>query len=220
MRLIPTFLMLATIAVTSPVGAADSGSTDTVLRGFYAALSDYYGVPEREVIIVRERKIRDDEIPVILYLSKQANVRSSTVSDLRLNGASWADITRHLGLSPEIFYVPVSREYGPPYGNAYGHFKNKHKSKWSKIHLRDDDVVNLVNLRFISDHYRYSPDKVIELRSAGNNFIVINNKVKHAKKELAEDHKESDSELRGGDKKHSAEKHQAKENKGGKHPDK
>ena len=88
------------------------------------------------------------------------------------------DITLRYGLGPEIFYVPVTVTPGPPYGHAYGHFKKRSKDKWREIRLSDDDVVNFVNLRFISERNGCSPDKVVRMREKGDNFVSINKSVK------------------------------------------
>jgi len=56
------------------------------------------------------------------------------------------DIALHYKLSPEIFYVHFDRDPGPPYGRAWGHFRNRERREWGKIRLADDDIVNVVNL--------------------------------------------------------------------------
>ena len=150
------------------------------IRSFYLAIGEYYHVPEREVIVIRERRIPDYEIPVVLYIAKRARVAPAVIIDYRLRGRSWMDITLHFGLDPEIYYVPVREVYGPPYGHAYGHYKNKHKKK---VVLDDDDVINLVNLRLISERYGYAPEKVMRMRSAGKNFVVINDEVRRGRKD-------------------------------------
>lgn len=60
--------------------------------------------------------------------------------------------------------------------------KREKKSEWKKIKLADADIINLVNLRFISNHYGYSADKVIKMRSEGRNFVVINDNIKKEKR--------------------------------------
>lgn len=139
---------------------------------------------QREVIIIKERHIPDEEIPVVFFIAQRAHVRPATIIDLRLRGKTWMDITLHFGLSPGIFYVPLREVVvtGPPYGKAYGYYKKKPRKGWRKIVLDDADVINLVNLRFISEHYRYEPEKVIKLREGGKNFIVINEEVTKEKK--------------------------------------
>jgi hypothetical protein len=157
---------------------------DEGVRGFYLAVGDYYRVPEREVIIVRERHIPDEEIPVVFFIARMARVKPATIIDLRLGGKTWMNIVLHFGLSPEIFYVPVREgvAVGPPYGKAYGYYKKKPRKQWKTIVLGNDDVVNLVNLRFISEYYRYEPERVMKLREGGKNFIVINHEFEKEKK--------------------------------------
>jgi hypothetical protein len=198
-------LMFLAFIFLSPISnseaAVDLGVSigDEGLRGFYLAVGDYYRVPEREVIIVKERHIPDEEIPVVFFIAQRANVRPANIIDLRLRGKTWMDITLHFGLSPEIFYVPVREVVvtGSPYGKAYGHYKKKPRKEWRKIALDDDDVINLVNLRFISKHYSYEPEKVIKLREGGKNFIVINEEVAKEKKGRKEKIKEKGENEKG-----------------------
>jgi hypothetical protein len=187
---------------------------DEGLRSFYLAVGNYYRVPEREVVIVRERHIPDEEIPVVFFLAQKAHVRPSAIMDLRLAGKTWLDISLHFGVGPEIFYVPVRETVvvGPPYGNAYGHYKKKPKKQWSTIVLNDNDVVNLVNLRFMSDHYKYEPEKVMKMREGGKNFVTINEEVVKEKKAGKERVKEKGE---SGKREDGKEKNKGKENGNG-----
>ena len=49
-------------------------SVSARIGDFHVAVANYYEVPEREVIVIRERRIRDDEIPVALFIARQARV--------------------------------------------------------------------------------------------------------------------------------------------------
>ncbi len=151
------------------------------IKEFYLAIGDHYKAPEKEVVLVRKRGIPDDDLPVVFFLSKRAGVSPGVIIDLHLGGKSWMDITFHYGLTAEIYYVEVKEAKGPPYGKAYGHFKKKPKKGWKTIKLVDADIVNFVNLRFLSEHYGYSPDEIIRMRSEGASFVSINSKVKKAK---------------------------------------
>jgi hypothetical protein len=124
------------------------------------------------------------EVPVVFFIARSARVAPETIINLRLRGWKWIDIVQLFGLSPEIFYVPVKIKVGgPPYGKAYGYYKNKPRKEWKTIVLSDYDVINLVNLKFISGHYGYPPEEVIKMRSEGKNFVLINDEVKKGKKE-------------------------------------
>jgi len=156
---------------------ADNGG----IKEFYLAIGEQYRAPEKEIIVVRDRGIPDDDIPVVYFIARKANVVPQVIIDMRLGGMSWMDISLHYGLTAAIYYVDIKGQPGPPYGKAYGYYRNKPRKEWREIRLADSDIVNLVNLRFISDRYGYSPDEIIKMRSQGESFVKINGHVKQAK---------------------------------------
>ena len=176
--MLSSFVTFAEAQVDVGVSIGDQG-----LKGFYLAVGDHYKVPEKEVIVIKERQIPDEEIPVVLHIARMAHVAPKSVIDLRLSGRKWMDITLHFGLGPDIFYVPASPEVvyvpviveqGPPYGKAHGHhhFKRKPKKECKRIVLRDEDVIDLVNLKLASERYHRSPEEVIKMREEGNTYVA------------------------------------------------
>jgi hypothetical protein len=181
-KLLLAFVLLGLMSANCPAGVEIGLTVDRDgISSFHLAISDHYGVPEKQVVIVREAKVPDEELPVVFFLAERTGQKPSVIIKLRLSGKSWMDIAIHYGLTAEIFYVPVKHDPGPPYGKAYGHFKNKKKADWGAIRLTDVEIVNFVNLKFISQHYGYSPDEVIKMRGSGQNFVEINAKVKKNK---------------------------------------
>ena len=166
-------IVAAAPALGDHAGAQTAVSVSARIGDFHVAVANYYQVPEREVIVIRERRIPDDEIPVALFIARHASVPWSRVVDMRMRGDSWWNISVRLGLGPEIYYVPVAVTPGPPYGRALGHYKKKHRKEWTTIVLADADIVNLVELRFLSEHYRTPPERIIELRGHDRDFVAI-----------------------------------------------
>ena len=171
--------LFLSLSLISPAAFAQNMSTgisiaDGQLRNFYLSIGDFYRVPESRVVYLRNTyHIHDEELPVIFFLAERAHRDPQAIIDLRMrNRMSWLDITLHFGLTPEIYYVPLTR-VGPPYGNAYGYYK-KHKNNYRKVYLVDADVVNLVNLRFMSDYHRVPPEKIMDSRGRGEKFFTIN----------------------------------------------
>jgi len=77
---------------------------------------------------------------------------------------------------------------GPPYGNAYGYYRKYGPSRnWKKIALTDHEVVDLVNLRFMSEHYGMSPETVIAMRGRESKFVVINEEIRKGKEKGRQD---------------------------------
>ena len=49
--------------------------------------------------------------------------------------------------------------------------------------MSDVDIVNFVNLKFVSQHLGFSMNEVIKLRSSGKNFVDIDKQVKNKQAE-------------------------------------
>ena len=191
--LIPLMLLLFTGCFIASTGRADVSFGlsvgDDGIKSFYLAVGEHYQVPEKEIVVVKKQNIPNEEMPVVFYLARRAGTTPEAIIKLRLGGQSWMEITAHFGLTAEIYYVPVKEASGPPYGKAYGHFKHRNRNQWQEIKLTDDDVVNFVNLKFISEHYGCSPDEVVKMRENGKNFIDINTEVKKNKNQAKKDTK-------------------------------
>lgn len=151
------------------------------ISSFYLSIGSYYKAPETEVRVVRQGGIPDDELAVVFFIAKKAGVPPKTIMNLRLKGMGWYAISQKYGLTAADFYVPLRRDPGPPYGKAYGHYKKVPKNQWRTVRLDDDDIVNLVNLRFISEYHGYEADDVVRMRTEGRNFVVIEKDVKQKK---------------------------------------
>ncbi len=171
-------IALIFLTAAAPTSAQNVSTGISIANGaltsFYLAVGDYYRVPEPRVVHVKKHyRMRDEELPIVFFLASRANVEPEAIMDLRFRqGMSWLNITFHYGFTPEIYYVPMQR-VGPPYGKAYGHYK-KHKHDYRKVVLVDEDVVNLVNLRFISDYHGVAPEVVMDMRGQGTRFVAIN----------------------------------------------
>lgn len=136
------------------------------------------------MIIIKERGIDEDELPVVFFIAKRARVSPEVIIKMRLSGYSWMDISLHYGIGPEVYYIPVEETVimGPPYGKAYGYYKKYPRNKWKLIRLDDDDIVNLVNLRFMSEYHGIPPAEVIKMKSQGKKFVVMDREIKEKKK--------------------------------------
>src|SRR5512137_1393147 len=148
-------LLMTVLLAGAVCGAAASAAqvdlglavSDGRLRSFYIAIGDHYRVAPRAVLDFRTRyRLLDEELAVVYFLAARAHVGPQAVMDLRLGKRSWFDVAIRLGLSPEIFFVPVRMErIGPPYGNAYGYYRKYGAAVvWRKRVLTDRESIDLV----------------------------------------------------------------------------
>lgn len=181
-------------AVLAPAAAAaaqvDLGISisDGRLRSFYIAVGDHYRVAPRAVVDLRTRyRLLDEELPIVHFLAARAHVGPQAVIDLRLGRRTWFEVAVRLGLSPEIFFLPLRAErIGPPYGNAYGYYrKHGRGGDWRALVLSDREVVDLVNLRFLSEYHGVDPDDIIVMRGRQTSFVRIHDEIGRAKSKNA-----------------------------------
>lgn len=170
-KIVPIALITACLSGSLCASNFDIGisGSDRGIDGFSLSIGDYYRVPTQEIMLI-QRSIPQDEMSVVYFLAQQSHRHPQYITDLRLRGISWWDISLRLGLDPRTLYVVDSHRYSqPPYGKAYGYHKNKH------YRLRDAEVVDLVNVRFLSRYHGISPDEVIDRRRHGEHYRNIDN---------------------------------------------
>ena len=183
--LLPIVLVL--LALTAPTDRCQAevnlgiSIDEDGVRGFYLAIGEHFKAEAQQVTAVKKADIPDEQIAVVFFMAKRCYVSPSIIIRHRHDGLSWMDICLNYGLTAEVFWVDLKHTPGPPYGKAWGHFKKKKKDKWGSIRLTDIEIVDFVNLKFLSEHHGYSPDEVVKMRSGGTNFVKIHGNVKKAK---------------------------------------
>jgi hypothetical protein len=89
---------------------------------------------------------------------------------LRRGGRSWAELANRYGVSPARLHVrlPGDADAGV-LGRLYGEYRSRPSTAWVSIEIRDAEMINLVNLRFLSSYLGRAPAEVVRaLTAAGS----------------------------------------------------
>lgn len=157
-----SLLLIGSILSASDFNIAFSGTNGKV-DGFSLSIGEYYQIPQREIIIL-ERHLPREEVGLVYYLSRHSHRDASYITKLRMRGVSWWDITLHLGLDPRRLYlIDMPTRYASPKG--YGHSNH--------YRLNDREIIDVVNVRFLSDYHRIPYREVNERRHGGERFEHI-----------------------------------------------
>jgi hypothetical protein len=139
----------------------------------HRALHDSLGLPEPTIVRLLERGLPEPELPAVGLIAQRAHVPVTRVADLRLRGMAYNDIALHVGAGPEIFYVPFVRDPGPPYGKAWGYYRNSPKARWRAIRLSDADAIYASNVLLVNRRYAVPVDRIVEMQRGGRSFESI-----------------------------------------------
>ncbi len=154
------------------------------LDSFHLAIGDYFKVSDQQVQACEDYNISDEDQPVVFFIAQRAAVSPEAVILLRSHGWSWMQIALHFRLNPRIFYTPGTY-VGTPYERGYHSFQGR-----GRINLSDGDIVNFVNLKFMSEHYGHDPGEIARLRAQGKSFRDINDGYVQKHEEVQWDAKE------------------------------
>jgi len=148
------------------------GERDPDETAFLRAVGKHFGTPRSEVVVLSRWGVSASEIPVVLRLSKRAGVSPDVVVARRRHGDGWMEIARGYSVHAGDFHVPIDGSTGFLKA-AYERFNARSASDWREISLSDDEVVGLVNLRFLSRALGLSPGRVLRAMGDDRDFVGV-----------------------------------------------
>jgi hypothetical protein len=169
----PTTRLLAAavfvLALPTPLEAQRGGGGSDEAE-FLRTVAEHFDTPGSEVRVLSRWGLSPTEIPVVLRLAKRAGVSPDVLVAQRRRGDDWMPIAKGYSLHAGDFHVPIDGPAGF-LGAAYERFGARAASRWRDITLSDDEVVGLVNVRFLSRALEVRPARVIEAMGGGGDIV-------------------------------------------------
>ena len=148
--------------------STDRVSNDHQLFLNLAVSSSGYDRAVLEPVLPRIQYVEVD-LPVVLFVARQCGQPVETIVDLRSRGLTWAVIFTQLHVSPDVLFVGIDRDPGPPYGKAWGYWKKNGSTNG----LSDEDFRGLVQVQLGSRWAGASPYELAHARSQGKSVVTF-----------------------------------------------
>ena len=172
-------IALALALCAAPVPARAGASFDFLFsmdrvsddRQFFlnVAVSHYgYDRVVLEPVLPRLRYVEAD-LPVVLFLAHECGRPPGYLVDLRARGLSWSVIFTRVGVPYDVLFAGIDRDPGPPYGNAWGHWRKQPRG----VRLSDGDVSGLVQVQIGARAARMRPYDLARGRGQGRPIAVV-----------------------------------------------
>lgn len=172
-------VVLAVVLCAIPVAARAGTSFDFLFsmdrvsndnQLFLNVAVDNYGYNRRDLepVLPRLRYVEAD-LPVVLFLAHECGRPPAYIVDLRARGLSWGVIFDRVGVSYEVLFNGIDRDPGPPYGNAWGHWRRQPRG----FRLSDSDISGLVQLQVGSRACRMRPYEMARYRGQGRSVAYV-----------------------------------------------
>jgi len=140
---------------------------------FFAISSRYFSRDRAVVERWGRRYDHPDDLAVALFIARHSDISLASIFRLREEGRTWWEIGIRVGVPTDVWFVPVRRDPGPPYGHAYGYWKKHKHDPRSDYILADADVRNLVAVRMMHEYYRVDVDVAMDWRSDGRDLRAL-----------------------------------------------
>lgn len=162
-----SFALAISIALAPAVLQGQGTDTGSGQTTFLNAVGEHFNIAPREVAVLSRWQLSEGEIPVVLFLAERAGVSPDVVVVQRRQGQSWMGIAALYSVHAGDFHVQIDGPAGT-LSDASDRFSSRAASEWRNISLSDEEVVGLVNVRFLSRFLGVPPARVAqELGGAG-----------------------------------------------------
>lgn len=137
-------------------------------------MSQYYKISEIKVVSVGQDMHYTDDVSVCLYLSNASGVDVFKITKWRKESKSWQDIMKTVNFNPARLFTDIGTYTAPsPFTHAYQeYYKFKNDSNY-KMTIYDQEVRNLVQLKFMVKRFHMSPKIVIKQRHEGISYSTL-----------------------------------------------
>jgi hypothetical protein len=139
-----------------------------------------------------------DDLAVFLHVCSQSRLAPQVVFSYRRQGLSWYDVGVRAGLPVSVWYVPVTRDPGPPYGKAYGYWKKHQRDPHYNVRLTDRQARDLVAVRMAHEYYGVAPEVAMDWRRNGSNVQAIMTREYHTRHRVPKYHDDDGDDRRHG----------------------
>ncbi len=164
------------VLVISPVAALDVDWFGGLRlsdgdRNYLSITAAHFGSDQREAdALAHHLKRPGEDLPVLLFLAAESGRSSRYILDLRLGGLSWWEVRARLGVAPDRIVVALPQDPGPPYGKAWGHYKNKGSKAPRQVVLSDTEFSDWIGARVVSRTYDVEMAVVLQSRASGQSL--------------------------------------------------
>jgi hypothetical protein len=163
----------------------------------FVSISSHYFNRDERVVTDWSRQFSDpDDLAVFLHICSQTRTSPEIVFSYRRQGMPWFDIGARVGVPVDAWFVPVTGDPGPPYGQAYGYWRHHQQDPRYRVRLSDHQCRDLIAIRMAHDYYHVTPQVAMDWRRQGHDVSNMMNREYRSRHGNGHDH-DRDNDHRG-----------------------
>jgi len=143
---------------------------------FFGINSQYYDRDRADVEQWGGQCRNPDDLAVMLFLARHSGRPPAQLIAMRHDGLTWWQIGLRLNVPMDVWFVSMSRDPGPPYGKAYGHWRKHQRDRRHTFVLSDREARDFVAARMLHEYYRVDVPTAMKWRASGRDLRTLANR--------------------------------------------
>ncbi len=143
---------------------------------FFGISSQYYDRDRMDVEQWGGQCRNSDDLAVMLFLARHSGRPPAQLIAMRHDGLTWWQIGLRLNVPMDVWFVSMSRDPGPPYGRAYGHWRKHQRDRRHTFVLSDREARDFVAVRMLHEYYRVDVPTAMKWRASGSDLRTLANR--------------------------------------------
>ncbi|HEX9885864.1 MAG TPA: hypothetical protein VGA70_05225 [Longimicrobiales bacterium] len=172
MRHKTTLLIALAVQMAAPLPTSGQVATQADVDAYFRAVAEHFGVPPAELAILAEWDLPPDQVPVAMFLARRVGVSPDALVALRRGGRTWGDVASRYGVDAGAFHIPLPEGTSPGYlARAFEAYRDAPRSDWPGLRLTDEEIVHLVNARFLDEVLGTAIGPVLQARERAGSWV-------------------------------------------------
>jgi hypothetical protein len=157
------------------LGAAEAAGQAASERDTYLrVMSAHFDLPPGEAGRLMEERMAADELPVVLFMSRESGIAPTALLAMRRSGASWSELGARAGVGGDRLYVEIPEAaVDARVRRIQDQYAATPRSAWGGIRFTDDEVVTLIHLRVLSRRFEVPAARVLQVRAQSPSWIEV-----------------------------------------------
>lgn len=131
---------------------------------------DTWGLPVADANrIALQAGVSHDDFAVMGFLSNRSGLSLAALWNYRGTGMTWGQIAVRVGVPWDVIVVQPTRDYGPPYGKAWGYWKKQGDARRG-FTLSDSEFVRMAQVHTLMRSTGRTADEVIQGFQSGKGY--------------------------------------------------
>jgi hypothetical protein len=165
---------LVLLSLLVPPELKGQGNQSQERQVYVQVVADHFQISTSEAELLLEGRFAIDNLPVVLFVSRETGLAPSAVVALRRSGTSWMAVARRLTLTAARFHVAIPEgDVDERTRRAHDLYRTVPQGEWSRIELTDEEVITFVHLRVFADQLRASPGATLRARAAAASWVEV-----------------------------------------------